>query len=138
MRDGLDTHYESCHAPASEEFHATDRGGRITTTIDELMEQINLDEAESYGAPEEWGDGVFEMPFSVAKSVLEIAKAACEMREPVYVDDRIDRRECAVCGGWKTYHWGSQFNEPVEHEDWCAWKLVQTHREKLTDNNKDH
>lgn len=51
------------------------------TTIEELLEQIDLDEAEAFGSPEEWGVGVFEMPFSVAKTLLQIATAAFEMAD---------------------------------------------------------
>ncbi len=93
--------------------------------LDELLEQIDVDEAESHDAPAEWGDGVFEMSFCVAKALLLLAKAGLGMKEPLYVDDRMQRRECAICGAWATYHWGSCSNKPVEHEDWCVWKHVQ-------------
>ena len=46
------------------------------TVLEDLLEQIDLDEAESDGAPSEWGGGVFEMPFSVAKTLLRIVEAA--------------------------------------------------------------
>ena len=47
--------------------------------FEELLEQIELDEAECPNPPEEWGDGVFQMPFSVAKALLQTAGFAFQM-----------------------------------------------------------
>lgn len=49
------------------------------TKLDELLEQIELDEIEAGEHPEEWGDGVFEMPFTTAKTLLKIVEAAFQI-----------------------------------------------------------
>ena len=49
------------------------------TKLNELKEQIELDEIEAGETPEAWGDGVFEMPFSTAKALIEATETAFAM-----------------------------------------------------------
>lgn len=91
------------------------------TVLDALLEQIDLDEAESYGAPPEWGDGVFEMPFSVAKALLQIAEAAFEMPLPLTASGR----QCEVC--WAVLPVG----KPHFHMRNCPWQRIQDDKKEL-------
>lgn len=49
--------------------------------FEELLEQIELDEAECPNPPAEWGDGVFEMPFSTAKELIDVVEAAFNLAD---------------------------------------------------------
>lgn len=89
------------------------------TILEDLIEQIDLDEAEIIDPPEEWGDGVFEMPFSVAKSLLQIAGFAFKMAEIHLKDDSIF---CEYCGG-------EQING--FHDSDCPWQRVLDLKEKM-------
>jgi len=91
------------------------------TVLEDLLEQIDLDEAESDGSPKEWGDGVFEMPFSVAKALLQIAEAAFEMPEPIGYD-RVLGYECLLC---ETQTKQIRELENFIHNDDCPWKCIQ-------------
>jgi hypothetical protein len=78
--------------------------------VEELLEQIDLDEAECPDPPREWGDGVFQMSFSVAKALLQTAGFAFQMAEIHLKDDSIF---CEYCGG-------DQVNG--FHASDCAWQ----------------
>ena len=92
--------------------------------FEELLEQIELDEAECPNPPEEWGDGVFQMPFSVAKALLQTAGFAFQMAEIHLKDDSIF---CEYCGG-------DQING--FHASDCAWQNVLELKEMLGDSDE--
>ena len=96
------------------------------TKLNELKEQIELDEIEAGETPEAWGDGVFEMPFSTAKALIQIAEIAFEIQEPTVRDYTLGYSVCGVCGGREI-----RGGFLVDHEDWCEWVRIQTLKKEL-------
>ena len=93
------------------------------TKLDDLKEQIELDEIEAGETPEAWGDGVFEMPFSTAKTLIETAEIAFEMPEPM---DRV-LGVCLFCESDQS----GIFTPPIPHKPDCPYQRIQTLKKEL-------
>ena len=97
------------------------------TIIEELLKQIELDKMEAGETPEEWGDGVFEMPFSAARALITIAEAAFKI--PEMIRRRPERDFCEFCRGTMTPYGRESYI--VIHNDNCPWKCIQDGKREL-------